>query len=192
MITTVNRCILFVILFTLTACAGAMRAHDVYRDPNMDFGSIQTAAVMPFVNLSRDQLAGDRVRDVFITMLLSTGSVYVLPPGEISRGILQAGIVNPGQPDIEETKRFAAAVKADVVITGVIREYGEVRAGQAAANMISVSLQLVEAKTGRTVWSASTTEGGIGLSDRLFGGGGKPMNGITQKAVNDLLDKLFK
>ena len=54
------------------ACA----ATDVYRDPNMDFGAIQTIAVMPFSNLSRDSLASERVRDVFMNMLLATGAVY--------------------------------------------------------------------------------------------------------------------
>jgi hypothetical protein len=35
-------------------------------------------------------------------------------------------------------------------------------------------------------------KGGISLWDRLFGGGGQPMNKITEKAVNDLINKLFK
>jgi len=35
-------------------------------------------------------------------------------------------------------------------------------------------------------------EGGINLGDRLFGGGGEPMNVVTEKAVDDIIDKLFK
>ena len=48
---------------------------DVYRDPNMDFGSIQTVAVMPFANLARDPVVAERVRDVFINRLLASGAV---------------------------------------------------------------------------------------------------------------------
>jgi hypothetical protein len=59
----------------------------VYRDPNMDFGAIQTVAVMPFINLTRDNIAAERVRDVFMTMLQATGGVYVTPPGEVARGV---------------------------------------------------------------------------------------------------------
>ena len=51
----------------------------------MDFGSIRTVAVMPFQNLSRDNLAGDRVRDVFANALLATEAVYVIPNGEVAR-----------------------------------------------------------------------------------------------------------
>jgi len=30
------------------------------------------------------------------------------------------------------------------------------------------------------------------LRDRLFGGGGEPMNVVTEEAVDELIDKLFK
>jgi len=32
----------------------------------------------------------------------------------------------------------------------------------------------------------------VTAADRMFGGGGQPMNVITADAVNELLDKLFK
>ena len=60
----------------------------------MDFGMIQTVAVMPFANLTREQVVADRVRDVFINKLLSTEAVYVLPVGEVGRGIAKTEIEN--------------------------------------------------------------------------------------------------
>ncbi len=175
----------------LSGCAG----HGVvefYKDQNMDFASIKTVAVMPFGNLSRDQLAGERVRDVFIPVLMETGSIYVLPPGEVARGISRINVVNSTAPSTEEVTKLAALLKADALITGVIREYGEVRSGSTTANVISLSLEMIEGQTGRVVWAASSTKGGITLKDRLLGGGGSPMNVVTEEAVNDLIDKLFK
>ncbi len=182
-------CVLFFVLVSFTACA----THgDVYRDPNMDFGAIRTVAVMPFANLTRDPLASERVRDVFMTMLLATGGVYVVPQGEVARAALTAGITNPVAPTREELLKVATFVKADAVITGVVREYGEVRSGTAAANVVSLSLQMIEAQTGKVVWSASSTQGGVGLKERLLGGGGEPLNNVTEKAVKDVINKLFK
>jgi len=83
-------------------------------------------------------------------------------------------------------------VKADTVITGTLREYGEVRSGTSSANLISLSLQMLEAQTGKVVWSASSTKGGVSTSDRLLGGGGEPMNKVTEKAIDDLIDKMFR
>jgi len=164
---------------------------DVYRDPNMDFGSIQTVAVVPFANLARDQVVAERVRDVFINRLLSTEAVYVLPVGEVARGVAQVGLQNPSQPTPEEVVKLGAFLKADAVITGVVREYGEVRSGTTTGNIISMSIQLIEAGTGRVVWSGSSTRGGIGFWDRLIGGGGQPLNRVTEEAIDDLFDKLL-
>jgi polysaccharide biosynthesis protein PelC len=177
------------VFLTLSGCA---TTGTVYKDLNMDFGLIQTIAVMPFANLSRDALAGDRVRDVFMTMLQSTGAVYVVPPGEVARGINRAGITNPSAPTPEEVVRFTGNVKADVIILGTVREYGDVRSGTTIANAISMSLMMMEGQTGKVVWTASSTKGGIGTTDRLFGGGGEQMNRVTEKAIDDLLDKLFR
>jgi hypothetical protein len=125
-------------------------------------------------------------------MLLATGAVYVLPPGEVARGLGTIGRLPREGPSSDQIKQLAAALEVDAVITGVVSEYGPVRSGAASANVISVSVQMIEKSSGVVVWSASSTKGGISIVDRLFGGGGAPMNTVTEKAVNDLLDKLFQ
>lgn len=181
---------LCIALFSAAACAPS--STQVYRDPDMDIGSIYTVAVMPFVNLSKDQLASDRVRDVFMTMLLADGRVYTVPTGEIARQVSLAGITNPFAPTNDEVIKLGKMLKAQGVITGVIREYGEARAGSASANVISLGVQLTEVDTGKVVGSVSSTKGGIGVKERLFGGGGKPMNNVTQEAIADVIKKLLE
>lgn len=181
--------LLLLCLGPLGGCAGPS---DVFRDDTMDFGSIKTVAVLPFANLSKDQLAGERVRDAFNTMLMASGAVYAVPVGEVARGIAAAGMANPAAPSADDVVKLAKSIKVDAVISGVIKEYGDVRSGTSSADVISLSLQLMEGQTGRIVWSAGTTQGGISMMDRLFGGGGRPLNDITEKAVNDLIIKLFE
>lgn len=188
----ITKQIFLLVLLFVAGCATTGGSGDNFKDQNMDFGAIKAVAVMPLQNLSRDPSASERVRDVFGTMLIASGGVYVIPTGEVARGIARVGMTTPTIPSSEEIKKFAPIVGANAVITGVVREYGEVRSGSAAANVVSVSLQMIEPETGRIVWSASTTKGGIGFSDRLLGGGGNPMNDITTKACNDLIEKLFK
>ncbi|OGP95343.1 MAG: penicillin-binding protein activator LpoB [Deltaproteobacteria bacterium RBG_16_47_11] len=181
--------LIYASIILLTACA---TTSDTYIDPNMDFGGIKTVAVMPFTSLTRDPVIAERVRDVFINKLLSTGAVYVLPTGEVARGVARTEIQNPSAPSSEEIVKLTGIIKVQAIITGVVREYGEVRSGTTSANIISLGLQMIETETGKIVWTASSTKGGISLWDRLFGGGGQPMNVITEKAVNDLINKLFK
>jgi hypothetical protein len=163
-----------------------------YHDTNMDFGSIHTVAVLPFANLSRDTAGAARVREVFSNLLLATGSIYVLPQGDVSRGIMRSGIQDATAPSAEEITKLGSFLKCDAIIGGVVKEYGEVRSGSAAGNVVSVSVQMYEVATGKVIWSASSTKGGIGMKDRMFGGGGEPANYVTESAADDLLDKLFK
>jgi len=180
---------LLLALVSLTACG---TFSDIFRDEKMDFGSIQTVAVMPFLNLSRESTAADRMRDVFITRLLATGAVYVLPVGEVARGVAKAEITTPAAPSPEEIVKLGSIIKVQAIITGTVREYGEVRSGTAVANVASASAQMLETQTGRVVWSAASTKGGITTTDRLFGGGGQPMDKVSEKTVDDLIAKLFK
>ncbi len=182
-------CALLLMLVSMTGCS---TRGTVYHDEKMDFGAIQNVAVMPLANMTRDNLAADRVRDVFINKLLATGALYVLPVGEVAKGIGKAEIAIPVAPSPEEAVKLGTAIKAQAVVTGAVLEYGEVRSGTAAANVISVNLQMIETQTGRVVWSGSSSKGGITMTDRLFGGGGQPMELITEKAVNDLINQLFK
>jgi len=180
----------FILAFLLlTACAGR---RSTYIDPNMDFGTVKSVAVMPFVSLAKDPIVAERVRDVFINRLLATGAVYVVPVGEVARGVARAEVQNPSAPSPEEAVKLGGIIKVQAILTGTLREYGEVRSGAVSSNIVSVSLQMIETQTGKVVWTASSTRGGVNIWDRLFGGGGKPMNKVTEKAVNDLIYALLK
>jgi len=180
----------FILVF-LVACGSKYKVSENYHDPNVDFALLRTIAVMPFSNLTNDKLAGERVRNTFMNSLFSTGLLYVIPAGEVARGISRAGIDNPWTPSGEDVSKLAAIVGADSVITGVVTEYGEVRSGAVTANVISVSMQMIEKESRKIIWSAATTKGGISVWDRLFGGGGQPMEDVTQAAVDDIIKKLF-
>jgi hypothetical protein len=178
-------------VMVLPACAARRSAEVTYRDPQMDFSLIQKVAVLPFENLTTATTAAERVRDVFMTMMQATGSSYVIPPGEVARGVDRASVSHPTRPTPEEVVNLGKVVSVDAVITGVVREYGEVRSGSSSAGVVSISLQMLETQTGKVIWSASATRGGVDTADRLFGGGGQPMDQVTADAVRDLLDRLF-
>jgi hypothetical protein len=182
----------WIVASAVLAVTAGCASDDVYFDPNMDFGSLQAVAVLPFENLTSEDKAAERVRDAFSSMLLATGAVYVVPPGEVAYGIAQVGRISRDGPSTEQVQKLAATLKVDALITGVVMEYGPVRSGATSANVISVSLRMLEKTQGLVVWSASSTKGGITVWDRLVGGGGEPMNDVMVEAINDLLDKLFQ
>ena len=176
------------VLLILAGCAGPAA---VYHDPEMDFSAVRSVAVLPFENLTNDKLAGERVRDMFINKLLATGAMYVYPRGEVARALARTEAANPTAPSAKEVEQIGAILRVDAIITGTVREYNEVRSGTVTDNVVSVSMQMIEVRTQRIVWTASSTQGGISFLDRLLGSGGKPMNDVTERAVGDVIDKLF-
>ncbi|MBE0500785.1 MAG: DUF799 family lipoprotein [Desulfuromonadales bacterium] len=174
--------------FLLTGCA----VKQTYTSEQMDFSAVRTVAVLPFQNLTSDDQASERVRDAFMVVLLASEGIYVLPPGEVARGVNRVGIRTPATPNVEEITKLQSVIGVDAVITGVLREYGAVRSGSAEANLVSLSLQMIETQTGTIVWSGASTRGGITMTDRLLGSGGEPMDDVTIQVVNDLLNQLFE
>jgi hypothetical protein len=91
----------------------------------------------------------------------------------------------------EDVVQLANILGADVVITGTVLEYGELRSGSSSGGVVSLAVRMLEAETGRVVWSASSSAGGVSAGARVFGGGGKPMDRKIRKVVNKLLNRLF-
>ena len=102
--------LVYVLFIFLAACASSDMS---FTDPNMDFGAIRTVAIMPFENLTQVKTGADRVRDVFTNTLLSTGEIYAIPPGEVSRAALRAGVAVHTAPSIEEIIKLSAIAKVD-------------------------------------------------------------------------------
>jgi polysaccharide biosynthesis protein PelC len=177
------------VALTLAGCP----TQRTYHNPNMDFASIRTVVVLPFWNLSKDQQGADRVRDVFTNALLATNAVYVIPTGEVARAVSRSGMATPSTPAADDVVKLCAMLKADAVITGVLKEYGEVRTVSASSNVVALSLQMQEASTGKVIWAASSSRGGVGWAARILGSaGGDPVNDVTEQVVDDLLAQLFK
>ena len=156
---TPTRFLVLPVLIWLTACSGnAVKTN--YHDPEMDFSNLRTAAVLPLANYTRDQLAAERVRDTFINSLLSTGVIYVIPPGEVARAIQQVQLVDATSPSTEEINKISAVLQADAVFTGAVLEYGEVRSGATSADVISISMEMFEASSQKVVWVECSHSGG--------------------------------
>jgi hypothetical protein len=167
--------------------------HHPYTNPQMDFGSIRSVAVLPFWNLTKEPQGSDRVRDVFTNALLATNAVYVVPTGEVARAVARANVATPVTPTAEDVTKLCQILKVDAVITGVLKEYGEVRTASATSFVVALSVQMQEGATAKVVWAASSSRGGVGWAARLLGAtGGRPANEITEQVVDDLLAQLFQ
>jgi polysaccharide biosynthesis protein PelC len=166
---------MFRIVKTLSAAAlsiilAGCAATQHYLSPEADLPYYERVAVIPFTSLSQDRLAGDRVASIFVTELLSQRVAEVVDPGQFAASMRE---VRGGTPftnpwSAADLARLGETSRVQGIFLGTVREYEMSRAGRESFPLISMEIHMVDAASGRIVWSASRTRKG-GPSFPLFG-----------------------
>jgi TolB-like protein len=143
-------------LLVFLACAGGPRS---YLNPEADMSFYERIGVVPFINLTSDRFAGEKITSTFVIELLITEKFEVVERGEFDHIVGQVRSSTGGSPFQELTAAQLAAIgeQAGVngIIEGVVKEYEMIRVGQGTYPLISFNVKLVDAPTGRVVWESS-------------------------------------
>jgi len=179
------------VLLLLAGLAGCgVPVHFV--DPDADIPFYEKVGVIPFESLSQDRAAGLRVTSVFFTELLRRNTLQVLEPGQFDAAMGRVRGNTPLQNpwSTKDLARLGEETGAQAFFLGTVQDYGTVRSGQKTFPMISLEVRMVDAATGRMVWSASgTAKGGPGFP--VFGWGEIHTYGeLSAKLSRDLLGTL--
>lgn len=174
------------------AAAGCPHRPTTFVHPQADFSLIRRVAVLPLENLTTDVTAAEKVRQILIIQLLSSGSVDVVDVGEVARGLKAAGVANPVAPGAEEAKRLARELNIEAIITGSVQEFSQGRAAGAPATAVSLVFRMIETDTGELIWSSSASRSGVGAMARLFGVGGESATERARELIQDCLKTLIR
>jgi TolB-like protein len=167
------------------------RGPQAYIHPNVDLSFIQKVAVMPFANLTRDEFAGRKVREVLIAELLLTGALDVAEPGEVNRVLAKERIESISSLTAVQIKTIGKALGAQAILIGTVEEFGEVRSGSLSAPLVTIGLRMMDIESGTIIWSVNHSKGGVGIMTRLLGIGGGTISDVTTEVVREAIDTLF-
>jgi curli biogenesis system outer membrane secretion channel CsgG len=162
----------------------------IYINPNTNFGFIKRVAVLPFENLSPDRFADKKVRDVFITALLSTEVIDVPELGEVFQILESQGVAKPQDVTTEVAKAVGQVMGVQGLILGTVEEYTINRTAAGSFPEIALTLRMLDTKTGNIIWSVSHTEKGGRILPTIFGFGESTMSEATAKAAKRIVDTL--
>jgi TolB-like protein len=161
-------------------------------DPEADIPYYEQVGVLPFATLSQDRAAGLRTTSVFFTELLRLEYAVVIEPGQFEAAMSRVrGNVPAQNPwSTKDLARLGEETGTQAFFMGTVQDYGTIRAGQKTFPMISLEVRMVDAASGRLVWSASgTAKGGPGFP--VFGWGEvHTQSELTGKLCRDLLGTL--
>jgi TolB-like protein len=193
-----NRFVMFAIAMLLLSVMGCSRPR-TFINANTDWTFYKQLGVLPFVNLTSDRFAGEKVQSAFITELFLAEKFQVMEPGEFNSRVNQetktAGL-QPGQElSLDQIKAIGQKAGLQGVIEGTVREYSMVRVGQVDYPMISLSLRMIDVPTGTVIWMTSfSTKGGPKLP-LISIGETHTLSELTQKTchqvVSDFINRAF-
>ncbi|MDY6842981.1 MAG: CsgG/HfaB family protein [Thermodesulfobacteriota bacterium] len=160
-------------------------------NPKADFTFIKKVAILPFVNLTNDKFAGDKVRDIVTTEVLSRGFFDVVEWGEVSRVLGEESKGLSTEIDKETAKRIGKRLQIQAIILGTVEEYGTSRGGGRSSPEVAISIRMIDINSSKILWQASYDKKGGGVISRLFGVGEKSISEVARKLVKEVLDTLF-
>lgn len=182
-------------IMALLACGGPR----TFLNEETDWTFYQQLGVLPFVNLSSDRYAGEKLHSAFVTELFLSNRFKVMEPGEFNIKAAQVLKTSGSQPtqelSLDQIKEIGQKTGVQGVIEGVISEYTTVRVGQADYPIISINMRLIDVPTGTVVWMTSYTMKGGPKLPIVSLGETHTLSELSQKicheVVSDFVGKAF-
>jgi TolB-like protein len=162
-----------------------------YVRPGSDVASIKKVAVLPFENLTRDEHAGEKIRNAIIMDLLTRG-VNVVEPGEVLKILKELQIRPDALLPAEDIKNAGASLEVDAFVTGSVETFGTSKGINVSYPEVSMHVMLVEPEGGSIIWSLWHTTGGASFSTRHLGAEGRTIDETARIVVQEAFDALFQ
>lgn len=175
------------LLFFSHGCTGAPKH---YIRPDFAISSVKRVAILPFENYTLDNYAGERIRRMIITEILSRG-IDVIEPGEVTKSLTDLKVKSPGELSVKEAQDLQKTLGVEAVIMGAVGAYGTSSGISVSYPEVSIQLALLDAGSGSIVWSVWHTSGGASFWTRHFGAEGMSLSEAAKKVVKETVDTLF-
>ncbi|MDQ7787455.1 MAG: CsgG/HfaB family protein [Thermodesulfovibrionales bacterium] len=145
---------------------------------------------MPFENFTGDEHAGEKIRRIVLTELLSR-DVEVIEPGEITKLCRELKVKSLAAISVKELQEIGKTLDASAVMMGAVETYGTGRGVSVSYPEVTINLRLIEVSSGNIVWSVRHTSGGPDFWTRHFGSEGMSLSETAGKVVKEAIRTLF-
>lgn len=170
----------------ITGCSKLNSTQSFVRE-DVDLGFVLNIAVLPFENHTNDKFVMERVRDVTITQVLALGLFDVVDKGLVDSVLREEAIDKNTPIDKPTIKRLGQLLNIQALLIGSVDESNEKRLGSTSYPELTLTLRLVETKSGMILWQASGHRCGDSLLSRLLGLTPTDSFQVALRLVRDLL-----
>jgi TolB-like protein len=173
------------------ALAGCAPTVESFLHPEVDLGHVRRVAVLPFANLSEEDVADERLHSLFLTRLLAAQVLEVVETGAVREALGSLRLTAESTPTPAQLVALGAALGVDAVFAGTVEDYGVARGSRENLSRVTVSLTLTETQRGVLVWRAQAHASGASFWRRLFGTSERSLHEVSAAAIDRALETLF-
>ena len=180
----------------------------VYRFENKRFLKIKEIAGkrnQRLIAVDAADINGNGYAEIFVTTLLASEVIEVPELGEVLEVMNALGISStPEQPPIgipeqkptgtitkETAKALGQALGIQGIILGSVEEYTIIRSSSGSYPEVSLTLRMIDPKTGSVMWAISHTEKGGRILPSILGIGEETLSETAIKATKNIVDTLI-
>jgi TolB-like protein len=178
-----NICLSIFIFSLIASCAALPRISSNEQDP-----VVKKVAVLPFQNISGNKYAGNVVANAYVTELFNTGRFLVEEPGNIRRFMIQERVDTIGEMELDRLKVLGRRLRVDAIVVGTVEEFDGGRG--VGVPVVSVTARMVEASSGRIIWSGQNRRKGDDYIIVFDLGEVRTVTTLTQKVVKEMVDTI--
>jgi TolB-like protein len=149
-----------------------------------------TLAVMPLVNLSKYDEAGDVVMNSLLIQLLDIDFFEIVDPGLVDNAVLERRIRFTDRLPLATLQELGRDLNAEYMLLGSVNEFDMITSRTETVPLVSISVRIVRSETGTIFWAATHTRRGDD-AESIFGLGRiMTLEQLTAVAVKDIAGTL--
>jgi len=172
----------------LTGCSGKTTVSFMREDVTLDF--VNRISVLPLENNTEQKYAAELARDVINTEILAMNIFDVVDKGIVD-SVLHEEAIDPGSPVSQlMLSRLGQRLNVQSIMIGSVNMAGDKRIGSVIVPEMSLTLRLIEIKSGIVLWQASGHYAGDSVFGRLFGITPDDAYKVTVKLAKELLSTI--
>lgn len=169
----------------LAGCSGRKTITFVREDVTLDF--VKRVAVLPLQNNTDEKYAAELARDIINSKILEMNLFDAVDKGIVD-SVLYEEALEPGSPVSQMMlSRLGQRLNVQAIMIGSVDIAGENRVGSVSFPEMSLTLRLIEIKSGLVLWQGSGHHDGDSVVGRLFGVTPDDRYLVAAKLVNKLL-----
>jgi len=172
----------------LAGCSGKTTISFMREDVTLDF--VNRISVLPLENNTDQKYAAELARDVINTQILAMNIFDVVDKGIVD-SVLHEEAIDPGSPVSQiMLNRLGQRLNVQSIMVGSVNMAGDKRIGSVIVPEMSLTLRLIEIKSGFVLWQASGHYAGDSVVGRLFGITPDDTYKVTVKLAKGLLSTI--